>query len=149
MPGQCNIQVVEHASARHKNFSCAAFFGRRSVKPDRASKLLFCQIFFQRNCRKGRSHAKQIMATAVTGRSGDARFFFDNARFLRQPWQRVVFTQNADDWFAAAEAGDKSRWDVANVVLNLKACSAQFAFEQVGALLFFVTDFGKLPNAAR
>src|SRR5579872_1024743 len=87
------------------------------------------------------------MAAAVARTARDERL---TVRYvvLRKAGQRVEFAKNRDDRLALSPGADERRRDVGHLVLNRESGLPQLRFQQVGALVFLVSDLRELPDLA-
>jgi hypothetical protein len=148
VPRQDDVNVAEEACADHVDLAIAAFLGRRAVIADGARDLRRLERVLDRDGRQRRAASQQVVAAAMAVTAGDARLLH---RFclLRQPWQRVELTHDADHRLAAAPLGDERRRHVGHPLPDTEPRLPQFLHEQARALRLLEPRLGKLPDLAR
>src|SRR6204780_5456745 len=88
------------------------------------------------------------MATAVSGRAFHNRLSLRNG-FLRKRRQSGVLAEHRDYRFSLPPGRPERGGNSRHVLLNCETRLPQLRFQQLRALVFFITDFGKLPDLPR
>ncbi len=148
MPAQHGIHILEGAGANHVQLAASALLGGSSIESEGAGNLLVGHPFLDRDRGKQRGRAQQVMAAAMAGSAIDQGLPFRDI-VLRKTGQGIVLAHDPDHRLALAPGGGERRRDAGHILRQAKSRRTQLRLQQFGALVFFVADFGKLPNFSR
>ena len=147
VPAQNRIDVPKRTRAQHVELPVAAFFGRRAVKADGALGLVIGHPVLHGNRGEQSGGAQQVVPAAVTRASRNQGLALGN-RILRQPGERIVFSEDGDDGLPLPPFGCERGRDSGDVVGNPEAGGPKLGLEELGAALLVVTRVPRGPRSS-
>ena len=120
MPGKDAVHIVEFSGSSHVGLHTVGLLTAAAVVANGAGKILLLQIFLQHqsSC-QGSASQCAVAATMAIGTARDG-MPLRQARFLAQPRQRIILTQQTDDRMACTVRGRKRRGKSAHSTPNRK-----------------------------
>ena len=148
VPVQDDVHVLKEAGTYHVDLTRPALFGRSAVVTQSAGDVMFRHEVLDRDDGQSRTRAEKVVATAVTGGTGDDRLAGRNG-LLRETRERIELPEDGNDWFSRAIRGDEPSRFVGDAGLNRESGFFELVLQQRRALTLVVTELGEAPNLPR
>ena len=142
---QNGVAIVEQLFLDHENLGRPPLLGRTAEIANRPFQMSGGDLLGQCHCGRRRGDAKQMVSAGMPV-GGFASRLAIRQRFLRHPWQRVEFANDADHRLFIAKSRGESRRDAGRLAFHLKAGVLEHLGQQGRRFCFLIARLCPVPD---